>query len=1180
MRCSRCQHENPAGAKFCSECGAPLTPSPSYTPRHLAEKILTSRSALEGERKQVTVLFCDVTGSTALAERLGPDGMHALLDRFFDLAIAEVHSYEGTINQFLGDGFMALFGAPLAHEDHARRAVLAALAIHRGLRDRRADLDAPAGMEVAARIGLNTGLVVVGKIGDNLRMDYTAIGDTTNLAARLQALAEPGAVYLGESTYRAVARWVECERLGERAVKGKAEPVTVYRALAARPPARAFHGGAIRGISSPLVGRDGVLAAFMDCVRRLETGRGGVVTVVGEPGLGKSRLVAEARRLVAERDLVWREGRGLSFGQTIGYWPFLEIIKSHAGIGEDDREDQSWAKLEREVASLHGDQAPDILPYLATLLGLTVKGELTARVKYLDGQAIKRQILLASRRFFERIATRRPLVLVFEDLHWIDRSSAELLEHLLPLTEEVPLLVCGVGRPEGESPVGRLREIAARDHGGRYTELALAPLSPAESERLVTNLLEREDLPPRLRQMILARAEGNPFFVEEVIRALIDAGALERSDPAGPWRVTTEVDHVTLPDTLRGVIMARIDRLDEALKAVLKLASVIGRSFFYRVLRAVSEAERELEGHLAALQEVELIRERRRIPELEYAFKHAVVQEATYDTILLDRRRGLHRQVAEALEALFAERLEEFYGVLAYHYSRAEEWGKAQQYLFRAGDQAGRVAADAEALIHYRQAVEAYARAFGDRWDPVQRATLERKMGEALFRRGDHHQAVEYLERSLRHLGAPYPTTRWGVRLAIGRELLRQALHRLIPRLFVRRRAGEPAVAAAERERIYELRFWIDYFVDRQRAVLDSLLLLNHSERSGLPAGVAEGLGGVGIICDFVPLPRLAGYYHRRAVELAEQIGEPVPLGIAYTGLAFHEHLCLAQFAPALDHNRRAMQEFRRAGELRGWGAPATMAVVLLVQLGDLAAALAESEEIARVGRDGGDRQLWGWGLLARGWALLRAGPLEEAASCLGRAIELFEGIPDYGDVAEASGFLGQCYLGQGKLDEARGLLEETDQLIARWGVRGHQVASTHAGLAAAHLAMAEHLQGAERARALARAKWACRATLGIARAVRPTLPAVCRLQGTYEWLRGKPGAAQRWWRRSLAAAAAQGARWDEGATWLEIGRRLGTRADVERAHAILSQIGASPDVTEARRLLTDGISERRQGNP
>jgi tetratricopeptide (TPR) repeat protein len=511
-----------------------------------------------------------------------------------------------------------------------------------------------------------------------------------------------------------------------------------------------------------------------------------------------------------------------------------------------------------------------------------------------------RQVFLASRRFFERLAQARPVVLVFEDLHWVDESSALLLEHLLPLVERVPLLICGVRRPYRETPAAHLREIAARDYASHYTEIELAPLSQIDSAQLVRNLLEIEDLSPQVREMIVRKAEGNPFFLEEIIRGLIDVGAVVRDSTTGRWQATAQIEMITIPDTIQGVIMARVDRLEEDVKQALKTASVIGRSFLYRVLRAVAEADRQLDQHLAELQAVELIREKQRVRELEYIFKHALAQEATYESILLQKRRALHARVGQALEALFAGRLEEFYSLLAYHYGRAEAWEKAQKYLLKAGNQAGRVAADAEALAHYEQAMVAYAHAFGDRWDPVQRAALERKMGEALFRQGEHAQALDYLQRALAYLGKPLPTSRWGVRLAILREIAQQIGHRLMPRLFLKPMGGPVSPAVEEEVRSYEPIAWIAGYTNPERFLLVALRMLNVAERNGFPYGAAVGSVGLGIISDLIPIFWLAESYHRRAVALAEQIQHPGALGRAYQGLEMHEKF-LGKLDTAID---------------------------------------------------------------------------------------------------------------------------------------------------------------------------------------------------------------------------------------------------------------------------------------
>lgn len=1206
MFCSCCQHANAADAVFCEECGTklwqlclgcqqPLTSKAkfckfcglkvagsssaepaqrlvtrqAYTPQHLADKILTARSALEGERKQVTVLFCDIANSTALAERLGPEAMHTMLDWFFGLALEQVHRYEGTVNQFLGDGFMALFGAPLAHEDHARRAVLASVGLHHSLHTQQAALDHPKQTKLSLRIGLNTGPVVVGRIGDNLRMDYTAVGDTTNLAARLERLAKPGTVCISQTTYQAVRDYVVCRPLEPQMVKGKAQPVQAYRVLRAHPHAVPVTKPAGHGFASPMVGREEEIAAFTVCLEHLQGGRGGYVSVVGEAGIGKSRLMAEMRRLMTDRGIAWVEGRALSFGQTLSYWPFLQLLRSCLALTEEDDEDVCWTALERRVAELFPGQVAEVVPYLATLLGIPVRGEFEQRVKYIRAEAMRRQIFRVVRRFFEAVAREHPLVLIFEDWHWADQTSVEMLDHLLPLVVSGPLLVCVVSRSEAHMPGAGWRDLTGPQATAHSTAIALTPLSGPDSARLLQNLLGGHVLAPQVREFLLGKAEGSPFYLEEVVRVLHDMGALVQDEATGAWRTTEPVDEIPLPDTLQGVIMARIDRLGEDVKQVLKIASVIGRSFFERILRALVEAPEFLEQHLGVLRQLDLIRERRRLPELEYIFKHALVQEATYESILVERRRQLHRRVGECIETLFVDRLDDFYGVLAYHYARAEAWEKAQDYLFKAGDQADRVAADAETLTHYRQALAAYARVFDDRWEPVQRAVLERKMGEALFRRGDHHQAIEYLRRALNCLGSPYPVSRWGVRLDIAKQLAVQIGHRLLPGLFLTP-LGEPASPAEkERSRIYEAMGWINYFVDQERFLLGTLRHLNAAERSGLSTGIVPGSMAFGVILDHIPLLWLSKRYYRRGMALAEHIQHPVALAFAHFGYAMHEHHALGQVDRALDHFWRAAKAYWESGDFRRWGAAIYLVAWLLRLRGDVSQSLELHQELVRLGQEAADNHVWGWGLQGWGRTLWQIGDLDEALEHLQQAIELFEAVPDYQMVACARGDVGQCYLRRGAVDEAVSVLEASRQLIAARRFRGFLCTQTRNSLAEAYLALAEHAAASARAAALKQARQACLGALKQGKLCPEGLAVAQRLQGTYEWLSGRTASASAWWQQSLAVAQRLQSQYDLGLTHLEIGKRTGDLAHLERAEVILGAIDARLDLAHIQTLIS-----------
>jgi class 3 adenylate cyclase/tetratricopeptide (TPR) repeat protein len=1161
---------------------------------------------LHAERKLVTVMFADISGFTAMSESMDPEAVRDLMNACFEQLVPVVERCGGTVDKFIGDEIMALYGAPVAHENDPERALRAALEMTGQL----AAFNLQHSTDLGIHFGINTGLVIAGGIGTGECQEYSVMGDAVNLAKRLEEVSERGEILAGPDTYRLTAPLFAFEALDPVRVKGKAEPVTVYRLVGPKAEPGRTRGLETRGISSPLVGRDDEFAALCGCIERLRNGQGGILSIIGEAGVGKSRLMAELRSQVLGPsraasstptpdpqclipNLIWLEGRTLSFGQTISYWPFQEILWRYAGISEEDSEADAWHKLESRVNALFAEQTPEILPYLATLLTLEVRDEYVERVKYLDGEAMGRQVFLASRRFFERLAQAQPTVLVFEDLHWVDASSALLLEHLLPLVRSVPLSIVGVSRPEPDSPVAHLPELAAADYADRYTEIRLSPLSRTDSAQLVRNLLAIEDLPSRVREMIVRKAEGNPFFLEEIIRTLIDAGAVIHEPTAGRWQATARIETITIPDTVQGVIMARVDRLDEEVKQVLRTASVVGRSFLYRVLcavcvtpldlpvpsapgaessvqslsRAIAEVDQQLDEHLSELQAIELIREKQRVPELEYIFKHALAQEATYESILLQRRRELHACVGQAIEVLFAGRLEEFYGLLAYHYARAEAWEKAQEYLLKAGDQAGRVAADAEALAHYEQALVAYGCAFGDRWDPVQRAALERKIGEALFRRGEHQQALEYLERALAYLGKPLPTSRWGVLLAILGQVAWQIGHRLFPGLFLRQAGGSVSPAMEEETRSWVLIGWIAGSTDPERLLLVALRGLNASERGGSAYGVVAGCTGLGLILDSVPIFWLAKSYHHRAVALAEQIQHPGALGLAYMGLGMHEK-ALGQWDLSNEHIRRAAEVYRESGDLHGWGNVVTMLAAALNYQGDLEQSLAYCRDVTRVGREGADPQVQCWGLAVQGCALRRMGRLDEALTVLKEAVALAKAIPDHMFHITAGGDLGCSYLSQGRVEQALSTLEACQPVYAEHGARWGAENPFCNGLAEAYLSVVEQSGRTERAAGLKKARRACQDALRRGRMSRAGLPEAMRLRGTYAWLRGRRAIAQKWWQRSLSLAEKQGQRYDLGLAHLEMGQRLGERAHLERAEVILGDVGAQLDLARARDLL------------
>jgi class 3 adenylate cyclase len=678
-------------SRFCKACGTSLAAPPrpdlrtaapqSYTPRHLTEKILTSRSALEGERKQVTVLFCDLVNSTGLAERLGPEAMHTLLNRFFELALAEVHGYEGTINQFLGDGFMALFGAPVAVEDHARRGALAALGILKGIQQLRTEVGLYDEMALTIRIGMNTGLVVVGRIGDNLRMDYTAVGDTTNLAARMQQMAPRDAIWVTEATYHAAGEAFVWQALGPVAVKGKADDLPVYALLGQQQVRSRFEVVAQRGLTQ-FVGRYPELQRLLAALMQAERVEGQMVSVVGEAGIGKSRLLYEFKQHLEHEDVTYVEGSCFAYGDSISYLPFIEIVKDFFALEGRESEAEMKPRLASRLATLALDAAA-VDPYLYHLLALSVEDELFPS---LTPELLRQRTVEALKALVLATARRQPLVLILEDVHWIDKATEEVLAALVEAMATVPLLLVLVYRPEylhawadkayhtqvaltrlpSASSVEMVRAILTKPYAARIT---LERLSAVQSMAMVQELLGSTTLPPELEQFIATKTDGNPLFIEELTRSLLESGVLVQE--AGGYRLTQPLVTLDVPPTVQGVLLTRIDRLHEDLKYVLQVAAAVGRVFSYPLLAQVVERGTEVEPILGQLADLELVYVAALAPQREYSFKHVLTQEAVYQTLLRPKHEEYHERIGKALETLYPDRPEEYYEMLAYTLSLA-----------------------------------------------------------------------------------------------------------------------------------------------------------------------------------------------------------------------------------------------------------------------------------------------------------------------------------------------------------------------------------------------------------------------------------------------------------------------------------------------------------------------------
>jgi class 3 adenylate cyclase/tetratricopeptide (TPR) repeat protein len=694
----------PAGARFCFQCGQAVaagtatpvrSPAPgTYTPKHLAEKILTSKAALEGERKQVTVLFADLKGSMELVADRDPEEARKLLDPVLERMMEAVHRYEGTVNQVMGDGIMALFGAPLAHEDHAVRACYAALRMQELVKGYADEMRRAHGITVRIRVGLNSGEVVVRAIGSDLHMDYTAVGQTTHLAARMEQLADPGSILVSPATLELAGGYVEVRALGPVPVKGLPEAVEVYELTGAGTARSRLQAAAARGLT-PFVGRDPELAHLIRAQDQARTGQGQLVAIVGEAGVGKSRLYHEFTHSHRVQGWLVLHASAVSHGKSISYLPIIDLLKSYCKLEARDDHRALREKITGKLFTLDESLKP-LLPAFFGLLDVPIDDP---QWQALDPAQRRHQTLDANKRLLLRETQAQPVIVVFEDLHWVDTETQALLDSLVTSLPAARLLMLVNYRPEYQHLWGSKTY---------YTQLRLDALPAESAGELLEGLLGGDPLLAPLKALLIATTSGNPLFLEESVRTLVETRAL--AGVRGAYRLVQPVEAIQVPATVQSILASRIDRLPLDEKRLLQSAAVIGKDVPFGLLDGIAELpDEELRRGLAHLQAAEFLYETSLFPDLEYTFKHALTHDVAYGSLLQDRRRELHAKVVETIETQYADRQTEQIERLAHHAFRGEVWEKAVGYLHQAGSKAFARSANREAVAYFEQALAALA---------------------------------------------------------------------------------------------------------------------------------------------------------------------------------------------------------------------------------------------------------------------------------------------------------------------------------------------------------------------------------------------------------------------------------------------------------------------------------------
>jgi class 3 adenylate cyclase/predicted ATPase len=984
-----------------------------YTPPHLADRIRAEQSAMEargstdGERKTITALFADLKGSTALIEGLDPEEARAIIDPALQLMMDAVHRYDGYVAQALGDGILALFGAPLAHEDHPQRALYAALRMQEEMRRYSDTLRLTGGPPLQMRVGVNTGEVVVRSIRkDDLHTDYVPVGHSTNLAARMEQMATPGSILITDYTRRLIEGYFDLKPLGAADIKGLEEPLNVYEVSGAGPLRTKLQVAARRGLTR-FVGRSTEMEQLRRAVEQAKAGHGQIVGVMGEPGLGKSRLFYEFK-LTSQSGCLVLEAYSVSYGKASPYLPLIELLKAYFDITLEDDERKRREKVMGKVLALDRG-LEDTLPYLLALLGIE---DQPSSFQQMDPQIRRRRTFEAMKKLLLRESLNQPLLLIFEDLHWIDGETQGFLDLLSESVASARILLLTNYRPEYR------HEWGAKTY---YTQLRLAPFGQAEAEEFLNVLLgipvgAVREPPLQLQQMILDKTEGTPFFMEEVVQELFEQGVLVR-EGVEPRHVAALPAGLHLPTTVQGILAARIDRLAPDEKALLQQLAVIGREFPLSLVRQViAQPEDELYGLLASLQRKEFLYEQPAFPEVEYIFKHALTQEVAYGTVLQERRKVLHEQTARALEALNRATLEDRYSALAHHYSRSDNAAKAVEYLSLAGQQAVRQSANVDAITHLAAALDLLKTLPDTAARARHELTLHISLGASLmatkgYSAAEVEQTYTRAQELCLQVGEPLQVAqvlfgRWVFDAVRGNLTAARALGEQF--LTVAHRQPDSTLSLVAHAVLGGTLLWLGEFA-RAQAHLDQAFTFydpEHHRDLAYHVGQDPGLMALEFAAETLwdrGYPDQALARVRRALSLAQALSHPFSLAVTLGAVAF-------------------VQLLRREGQ----------------------EAHAQAETLLTLAHEHGFAQWLGYGTSLQGWALVehavQSGAREQGkaglvqiqkglAAVRATGAELW--VPLFlGAVAQGSAQGGQAQAGLSVLTEALALVEKNEE---RW---------------------------------------------------------------------------------------------------------------------------------------------------
>ena len=1056
-QCANCGFVNPPGMRFCGNCGSRLTDQVSESApsvqsiqqqigtmvgADLLERFRKAGLEARGQRRNVTVLFADISGYTSLANRMDNEDLFELVQRFSNLLANDVYKYDGIVDKFTGDGIMALFGAPIANENNAELAVFSGLDMLADVTQLNQDMRHLLDIPLLVRVGLNSGSVIVGGIGTNMLMNYTAIGDTVNMAQRLEEAAEPGTVLVSQSVYNQVRTQFDANSIFNLRLKGIPQPTTGYRILGRKAKPGSVRG--IEGLRAPMVGRDAELKRLMGSIGSLATyQQGQFILVEGEAGLGKSRLIAELKTMTRQAPVTILEGFSLTYRRNVSYWIFQDLLQNYLHVTADSSPQEVREILGRLVNGCLQTRAREVLPFLEHLLGLPLSDAAAARrIDFMDASQLRQQIFIAIRDLLTAEAERRPLLIILEDLHWADEGSLELLQFLLDSTKSIPIMFLAVTRPFKQGALQRIVDWSIENLKDNFTTISLKSLSPDQSNELLNQLLVIPNLPERFLEQIIQKASGIPFYLEEILRMLIDQGVLQRVDSRWLLRKDADISSIGVPDTLQGLILNRFDRLVPEERRVLQIGSVIGNRFSLGVLTTVlhEQEQGDLEQSLNELIDRDFIQPQPDQTGVWYQFRHVIVSDAIYSTLLKSDRSELHGRVAQAIESIYQEKLESQIDLLARHYSWSPNKEQALKYLILAGQKAARRYLNDQAQQYYRDALALLPNIEHTLSQEIQ---VHIGLGDVFVLVGEFEQAREHYQIGLNRLGS-----------GAGDENIieRSMLYRNIGTTYERMGNFEEALECLETsEKILEGAperpgekaqvlndiGWIHFRrgdLDKAEGYLRTALELSRSTLLyDVTASILNRLGGVHYQKDQLDQ---ASHYVRESLKLREEIGDTVAVARSYNNLGLLDWK-RGHWEEALENFSRSVELNTSLGDIEAMimlhnnmGLLQTDRGNMIEALNHLEFSLASAQQIGMSSRVG---QVYLH--LSRYW--LTAKDWKQSLNYSELALTLFEELGSRENLVDIYASVGEAQLGLGNIPEALRAVEKAEVLLKETGFLG-----------------------------------------------------------------------------------------------------------------------------------------------